>query len=95
MNKREFEIASEDIRKRFNILKEEERELRRKYFTEVLERNGYRIGQHISYQGKEFEIYGFDLGFAASIYVLGRPLKKDGTPSKNVQALYNLHLNKE
>lgn len=94
MTRKEYLTESDRLNARINEIKEEIQNLRKIYFTEVLERNGYHIGQKISVKGKEYAIGGFDTS-TPCIWVLGYPIKKDGTPSKKLENIYSFHLNEE
>ncbi len=91
MTRKEFDIEKDAIVAKIKELEQEILKLREKYFMEVLERNGYHIGQRITIEGKEYEICGIN---KTGVFpdVLGNPIKKDGTPSKKIEWLYSLNL---
>ncbi len=94
MTREEFIKEKDVLTEKIREIEQEILKLREKYFMEVLERNGYHIGQRITIEGKEYEIYNVDRA-SAFPYVLGHPIKKDGTPSKNVVWITRLHLKED
>jgi hypothetical protein len=55
--------------------------LKEKYKTELLERNGYKIGDQLDCNGTPCVISGIDE--FGGFYLQLKKLKKDGTPSQN------------
>lgn len=94
MTRKEFTKEKDVLTEKMREIDQEILKLRKKYFMEVLECNGYHIGQRIAIEGKEYEIYDVN-GTSAFPYVLGRPIKKDGTPSKKVKQIFELHLKED
>ena len=92
MTKKEFNIEKDTLVTKIKELQQEILKLREKYFMEVLERNGYHIGQRITTSKGEYEICGVDKNSNVFPYALGNPIKKDGTPSKKIEWLYSLNL---
>lgn len=91
MTRKEFDIEKDTLVAKIKELEQEILKLREKYFMEVLERNGYHIGQRITTSKGEYEICGIDKTNVFP-YALGNPIKKDGTPSKKIEWIYSLHL---
>ena len=95
MTRKEFVKEKDALTEKIREIEQEILKLREKYFIEVLERNGYHIGQRITNnEGKEYEIYDVDKT-AVFPYALGRPIKKDGTPSKKIECIYGLGLKED
>lgn len=94
MTRKEYNEEYERLNSKLNEIKNEISKLRETYFTEVLERNGYHIGDKISSRGKDYEIACVDTN-SPLLWVMGRPLKKDGTPSKKMETIYGIHFNQE
>lgn len=94
MTRKEFDKEKDVLTEKIREIEREILKLREKYFMEVLERNGYHIGQRITTNKGEYEICGVDKTNVFP-YALGSPIKKDGTPSKKIEWIYSLHLKED
>ena len=81
MIKKEYIEKKETIQNQIRNLQKEYEQLNADYAAEVMERNGYNIGQRITKNGKTGEIVGAEM-FASRPMLTVNKLKKDGTVSQ-------------
>lgn len=86
MNKAEFTKELNDIRAKRNELNRQEKALKQKYANEVMERNGYHIGDKIVYRGEEVVLVGAEYEYF--FHLLYARIKKDGTPYNEKSVVY-------
>ena len=81
MTRKEYRQKKNDIQEEIRKLQKESAQLDIDYATEVMERNGYKVGQRVAKNGKEGEVVGAEM-FAMTPRLKVNKLKKDGTVSQ-------------
>ncbi len=87
MTKKIYDDEIARLTGKVNEYKKKIKELRKAWFNEILEYNGYHIGQRITIDGQEYEIADVDTD-TSILWVLGYRIKKNGETSKNLVSIY-------
>ena len=91
MTKKIYDDEIARLTGKVNEYKKKIKELRRAWFIEILEYNGYHIGQRITVNGQEYEIADVDTD-SSVLWVLGYRIKKNGEASNVLTTLYRFPL---
>lgn len=95
MDKAEYLKKYQELTLKINELQGKRTALRNSYAIEALEKNGYHIGDRIKdCHGFEYEITKAE-PVGSSLWLSGKKIKKDGTPSEretNIYSIINLKL---
>lgn len=96
MTKKEYQEKVEDIKKKSVELQIELERVIQDYGMELLEKNGYKIGDKVKLpkDGTEAFIAGYDK-LGDSFYLKCNKIKKDGTPSQISAGYISIRLKEE
>ena len=90
MDKAEYSKKYEELTSKIGELQRERTALRNSYAIEALEKNGYHIGDRIKDRyGVEYEITKAE-PVGSSLWLSGKKIKKDGTPSERETNIYSM-----
>jgi hypothetical protein len=93
MTKEEFKRGLEAIREERKRLESKEKELKQRYADEVMERNGFHVGDRVDDGGRSMMVVGSEYGYV--FHLLGARIKKDGTPYNERQILFSVQCKEE